>query len=258
MARGKRPAATGEQWRQWQRWGVCDAGTADSCGGARQTVPRLQQMAAHRAQLHHCQGVQAVDVQGGQRDEAHAQLRPQQVEWGPTALAMGRGGLLGVACGPRTPEVAAPRIAQVVARVRTLPLCLMDGWQAYPAARLQVGGVGSRRRRRGHVGRTPQPRLVAPQDLCYAQGVQVRDQTAPGVAVRRRVVCGGPRRFGQQWRRRQRGETIQTALMARWDGTLRGLVAPLRRRTRCVSGIATRRSRTYWLRIFFRDFSPSI
>jgi len=44
-------------------------------------------------------------------------------------------------------------------------------------------------------------------------------------------VYGGPRRCGKQLRLRQLGETIQTALMARWYGTLRGLVAPLRRRT---------------------------
>jgi hypothetical protein len=55
------------------------------------------------------------------------------------------------------------------------------------------------------------------------------------VEVSRRVGCGGPRRFGKQWRLWQRGETIQTAFMERWYGTVRGLVAPLRRRTRCLS-----------------------
>jgi hypothetical protein len=90
------------------------------------------------------------------------------------------------------------------------------------------------------VGRKPKPRWVAPTDLCYAHVVKVRGKTGQGVAVSRRVVFGGPRRFGKQLRLRQRGETIQTACRERWYGTLRGLVAPLRRRTRCLSWIATR------------------
>jgi transposase-like protein len=158
MARGKLPEATVEQLLKCQRWGVCDEGTADICGVALKTVHRLQQMAAHRAKLHHCQVVQEVDVQGVQMDEAHSKLRPKQVEWVHTALAMGSWFLLWVDFGPRTQEVAATLIAQVVARVRTLPLFLTDGWKAYPAALLQVVGVVYRRRRRGNVGRKPKPR----------------------------------------------------------------------------------------------------
>ena len=50
-----------------------------------------------------------------------------------------------------------------------------------------------------------------------------------------RVVFGGPRRFMKQLRLRQLGTTIQTAFMERWYGTRRGLAAPRRRRTRCLS-----------------------
>jgi hypothetical protein len=67
-------------------------------------------------------------------------------------------------------------LAQVVARVREVPLFLTDGWKAYSAALLQVLGVVSRRRRRGKVGRKPKPRLVAPKNLFYAQVVKVRNQ----------------------------------------------------------------------------------
>src|SRR5262249_17893085 len=56
------------------------------------------------------------------------------VAWGPTALAMGRGLLLWVDCGPRTPDTAATLIAPVVARAQPLPLVLTDGWKAYTAA----------------------------------------------------------------------------------------------------------------------------
>src|SRR5439155_12141145 len=133
-------------------------------------------------------------------------LRRRRVEGIHTALAMGSWLLLWVDCGPRTQETAATLIAPVVARVRTLPLLLTDGWKTYPAALLQVVGVGYRPRRRGKVGRKPKPRLVAPQDLFYAQVVKVRGKTGQVVEVSRRVVCGGPRRFGKQLRLRQLGD----------------------------------------------------
>jgi transposase-like protein len=254
MARSKLPEATVEQLLKCQRWGVCDEGTADICAVDLKTVYRFQSVAAHRAQTHHQQVVQQVDVQGVQLDEAHSKLRPRRVEWIHTALAMGSWFLLWVDFGPRTQDTAAALIAQVVARVRTLPLFLTDGWRAYPAALLQVVGVVSRRQRRGKVGRKPKPRLVAPKDLFYAQVVKVREKTGQVVAVSRRVVCGGPRRFGKQLRLRQLGETIQTAFMERWYGTLRGLVAPLRRRTRCVSWIATRHRGRIWLLVSLYNF----
>jgi len=156
--------------------------------------------------------------------------------------------------GPRTQDTAAILIAQVVARVRQLPLWLTDGWKAYTAALLQVGGVVYRSRRRGHVGRKPKPRLVAPTTLFYAQVVKVRNKAGQVVEVSRRVVHGGPRRFGKQLRLRQLGETIQTAFMERWYGTLRGLVAPLRRRTRCLSWSRARHRGKVWLLVSLYNF----
>jgi IS1 family transposase len=254
MARSKLPEATVEQLLTCQRWGVCDEGTADICAVDLKTVHCFQRVAAHRAQTHRQQVVQPVDVTGVQMDEAHSKRRRRRVEWIHTALAMGSWFLLWVDFGPRPQETAAALIAQVVARVRTLPLFLTDGWKAYAAALLQVVGVVYRRRRRGKVGRKPQPRLVAPTDLFYAQVVKVRDTTGQVVEGSRRGVFGGPRRFGKQLRRRQLGETIQTALMERWYGTLRGLVAPLRRRTRCVSWIATRHRGRIWLLLSLYNF----
>jgi transposase-like protein len=254
MARSKLPETTVIQLLKCQRWGVCDEGTADICAVDLKTVHRFQRVAAHRAHTHHQQAVQQVDVTGVQMDEAHSKLRRRRAEWIHTALAMGSWFLLWVDFGPRTQDTAATLIAQVVARVQTLPLFLTDGWKAYPAALLQVVGVVYRRRRRGNVGRKPKPRLVAPKDLFYAQVVKVRDKTGHVVEVSRRVVFGGPRRFGKQLRLRQLGETIQTAFMERWYGTLRGLVAPLRRRTRCVSWIATRHRGRIWLLVSLYNF----
>jgi len=254
MARSKLPETTVIQLLKCQRWGVCDEGTADICAVDLKPVHRFQRVAAHRAHTHHQQAVQQVDVTGVQMDEAHSKLRRRRAEWIHTALAMGSWFLLWVDFGPRTQDTAATLIAQVVARVQTLPLFLTDGWKAYPAALLQVVGVVYRRRRRGNVGRKPKPRLVAPKDLFYAQVVKVRDKTGHVVEVSRRVVFGGPRRFGKQLRLRQLGETIQTAFMERWYGTLRGLGAPLRRRTRCVSWIATRHRGRIWLLVSLYNF----
>src|SRR5215813_2797269 len=254
MARSKLPEDTVIRLVKCQRWGVCDEGTADICDVEIKTVHRFQRVAAQRAETHHRQSVQHVAVEGVQLDEAHSKLRPKQVEWVHTALAMGSWFLLWVDFGPRTQETAATLIAQVVARAQQLPLFLTDGWKAYTAALLQVVGVVYRRRRRGHVGRKPKPRLVAPKTLLYAQVVKVRNQAGQVVEVSRRVVYGGPRRFGKQLRLRQLGETIQTAFMERWYGTLRGLVAPLRRRTRCLSWSPARHRGKVWLMVSLYNF----
>lgn len=198
MARSKLSEETVERLLKCQRWGVCDAGTADICAVDLKTVQRFQDVAAHRAQTHHQQGVQQVDVTGVQWDEAHSKLRPGRVEWIHTALAMGSWFLLWVDFGPRTQDQAATLIAQVIARVREVPVFLTDGWKPYTAALLQVLGGVYRPRRRGKVGRKPKPRLVAPKNLFYAQVVKVRNQAGHVMEVSRRVVCGGPRRFVTQ------------------------------------------------------------
>ena len=95
---------------------------------------------------------------------------------------------------------------------------------------------------------------MAPPNLVYAQVVKVRDQAGRVVDGRRRVVFGGPRRFGTQLRLRQLGTPIQTAFMERWYGTLRGLVAPLRRRTRCLSWSRVRHRERLWLMVSLYNF----
>ena len=254
MARSKLPEDTVIPLVKCQRWGVCDAGTADICAVDLKTVYRFQRVAAQRAVTHHQQSVQNLEVQGVQLDEAHTKLRPKQVAWVHTALAMGSWFLLWVDFGPRTQATAAALIAQVIARTRALPLFLTDGWKAYTAALLQVVGGVYRRRRRGKVGRQPKPRVVAPKTLYYAQVVKSRNKAGRGVEVSWRVVFGGPRRLGKQLRLRQLGTTIQTAFMERWYGTLRGLGAPLRRRTRCLSWSHTRHRGKVWLVVSLYNF----
>jgi hypothetical protein len=68
----------------------------------------------------------------------------------------------------------------------------------------------------GKVGRKPQPRLVAPKPLFYAQVVKARNPAGHMVEVSQRVIFSGPRRFDKQRQPRQLGPTIQTAFMERW------------------------------------------
>ena len=254
MARSKLPEDTVLRLVKCQRWGVCDEGTADICAVELKTVHRFQRVAAQRAEVHHGQRVQNLEVQGVQLDEAHSKLRPKQVAWVHTALTMGSWFLLWVDFGPRPQATAAALIAQVIARTQQVPLFLTDGWKAYTAALLQVVGVVYRPWRRGKVGRKPKPRLVAPQALFYAQVGKVRNTAGHVVEVSRRVIFGGPRRFRKQLCLRQLGTTIQTAFMERWYGTLRGLVAPLRRRTRCLSWSRARHRGKVWLVVSLYNF----
>jgi len=256
MEESKLPGETVERLLKCQRWGVCDAGTAEICGVNIKSVHRFQEVAAKRSETHHHQVVVVVDlcVEGVQMDEAHSKRRPKKVEWIHSALAMGSLFVLFVGFGPRTTETAGSLIAQVVARLCFIPMFLTDGWKAYPRALIQVFGRVYRLRRKGKVGRKPKPRLVAPDNLFYAQVVKVRDATGTLVEVTQKVVFGGPRRFFKQLRKRGLGTTIQTAFMERWYGTLRGWVAPLRRRTRCLSWSQVRHQGRTWLIVSLYNF----
>jgi hypothetical protein len=61
MARSKLPETTMAQLLKCQRWGVCDAGTADICNVDLKTVYRFQHVAAQRTEAHHRQRVQHVE-----------------------------------------------------------------------------------------------------------------------------------------------------------------------------------------------------
>jgi IS1 family transposase len=254
LARSKLPEETVERLLKCQRWGVCDEGTADICGVDIKTVHRFQRVAAPRAQAHHEQVTRDLEVKGVQVDEMHSKRRGPRVEWLHTAIAMSSRFLLWVHWGPRTQESAALLIAQVVARLCSVPVWLSDGWKAYPAALLQVLGRVYQRCRRGTRGRHPKPRLVPPRELFYGQVVKVRDATGNLLHVVSRVVYGGPRRFFREMERRGLGATIHTAFMERWYGTLRGLCAPLRRRTRCGSSSQSRHHARVWLLVDLYNF----
>ena len=139
-----------------------------------------------------------------------------------TALAMGSWLLLWVDCGLRTQDIRRSyRAGRPRGLDRFLCSAAMEGLHGSAFRR----GASHGPRRREKVGRRPEPRLVAPHALCSAQAVKVRNKTGHVVEVSRWVVYGGLRRFSKQ-PARQRGETIQTAFMERWVGTLRGWLRP--------------------------------
>ena len=131
-----------------------------------------------------------MEVKGVQLDEAHSKRRPGQVEWIHTALAMQSLFTVWVEFGARTTATSARLIAQVVARVRELPLVPTDGWKCYTTALLQVVGRVYHPRRKGNVGRKPKPRLMVPDHLFYAQVIKVRDTGGRVVEVTRKVLFG--------------------------------------------------------------------
>ncbi len=131
-----------------------------------------------------------MEVKGVQLDEAHSKRRPGQVEWIHTALAMQSLFTVWVEFGARTTATSARLIAQVVARVRELPLVPTDGWKCYKTALLQVVGRVYHPRRKGNVGRKPKPRLMVPDHLFYAQVIKVRDTGGRVVEVTRKVLFG--------------------------------------------------------------------
>ena len=138
MANSKLPEETVERLLKCQRWGVCDEGTADICDVDIKTVYRFQNVSSKRAKDHHFQAVKDLEVEGVQMDEAHSKLRKKKVQWIHSALAMKSYFILWVAFGNRTTEKAVELIAQVVARVKGIPVFLTDGWKVYKTALLQV------------------------------------------------------------------------------------------------------------------------
>jgi hypothetical protein len=116
MEGNKRPEETVARLLKCQRWGVCDAGTADSGGVDITTVHRFQHVAAQRAPEPHEQSTCDLRVKAVPLDEMPSTRRGPHVDWLHTAIAMGSRFVWWVHWGPRTQERAARLIAPLVAR----------------------------------------------------------------------------------------------------------------------------------------------
>ena len=153
---------------------------------------------------------------------------------------------------PRTLESAVELLASVAACCTsgTPPLLLMDNHLPYPAAILQVFGQVLHGRRRKGRGRRKHPRLKPPRGLLAGVVLKIRDAAGSLLRVRTRALFGRRkdiiRRIGQLGI----GQQINTAHIERINGTMRGHVARLGRRTRNGS----RRRRTLqWALWLWRD-----
>ena len=131
-----------------------------------------------------------------------------------------------------------------------LPLLLMDNHLPYPGAILRVfGQVLHGRRRRGR-GRRKRPRLKPPPGLLAGVVLKVRDARGNLLSVRTRALFGRLRDIRRRVGELGIGRGINTAHVERLNGTIRGHVARLARRTRNGS----RRRRTLqWALWLWRD-----
>jgi hypothetical protein len=168
------------------------------------------------------------------------------------ALAVVSRFVIDLRLGPRTLESAAELLVSVAVGCvgGPLPLFLIDNHLPYPAAILQVFGVIEHRRRRHRRGRFKHPRLKPPPGLLAGVVEKVRDATGNLLRVRTRRLFGTVRALRHRIRTLGIGQDINTAHVERLNGTIRGQVARLGRRTRNVS---RRRRPLQWALWLWRD-----
>ena len=143
-----------------------------------------------------------------------------------------------MALGPRTLESAVSMLGVVAGCCRgTLPLLLMDAHRPYPSAILQVFGEVQhrRRRRRGGRGRFKHKRLKPPRGLLAGVVDKVHDAAGNLLRVKTRVLFGRRKDICRKIKKHKLGQGINTAHVERFNGTARGRLARLARRTRALS-----------------------
>ena len=146
--------------------------------------------------------------------------------------------------------------AELLASVATcctgqpLPLFLVDNHLPYPAAILQVFGVVQHGRRQHGHGRFKHPRLKPPPGLLAGVVCKIRDATGNLLRVRTRLLFGTLKDLRRRIRKLHIGQDINTAHIERLNGTIRGQIARLGRRTRNTS---RRRRPLQWALWLWRD-----
>jgi hypothetical protein len=150
--------------------------------------------------------------------------------------------------GPRTLETAKELVASVAMAAKgNDPLLLVDDHLPYPSAILQVfGRICHGRRRRGR-GRRKHPRLKAPPGLWVGVVRKVRDACGNLLRVRTRTLFGPRRQIRRRIAKLGIGTDINTAHLERCNGTMRGQLARLARRTRNGSRSEARLQHALWL-----------
>jgi len=157
-------------------------------------------------------------------------------DWVHAALASDSRFLIDLRLGPRTMATAVAMVAVVAACCTgAMPLLLVDGHLPYPAAILQVFGVVKHGRRKGGRGRPKLDRLKPPPGLLVGVVNKMADASGHVFKVRRRALFGRLKDVRQRIRALGIGTDVNTSHVERLNGTCRGCVARLARRTRDVS-----------------------
>jgi len=160
--------------------------------------------------------------------------------------------LIDVRLAPRSLESAVELLASVAGCCvgQPLPLLLIDNHRPYPAGILHVFGRVLHGRRRKGRGRRKIPRLQPPPGLLVGVVLKIRDAAGTLLRVRTRALFGLRKDIRRRIRPLGIGQEINTAHIERINGTMRGHVARLGRRTRNGS----RRRRTLqWALWLWRD-----
>jgi hypothetical protein len=143
-----------------------------------------------------------------------------------------------MALGPRTLESAVSMLGVVAGCCgEQLPLLLMDAHRPYPSAILQVFGEVQhrRRRRRRGQGKFKHKRLKPPRGLLAGVVDKVHDAAGNLLRVKTRALFGRRKDICRKIKKHQLGQGINTAHVERFNGTARGRLARLARRTRALS-----------------------
>lgn len=179
----------------------------------------------------------AEDDEGGRRRGRRRMGR----NWVHAAVAAASRFLIDVRLGPRTLGTAAAMVATVAACcLGALPLLLVDGHLPCSAAIPQVFGVVKHGRRKRGRGRPKRDRLKPP-GAAGRRGQQDGERGWPRVPRPRHALFGRLRDVCQRVRELGVGTDVNTSRVERLNGTCRGCVARLARRTRDVSCRRTRR-----------------
>ena len=229
------------------RWGVCDEGIANICEVDTKTVQLFQKKTAQRERSHHDQEVKDLDDLGIQQDEAHSKIGGVGAYWIGAAITMQSLLIVSITFGARSQEMADTLLAQIMARFKTIPMFLTDGWQPYATALVKRFGEFFTPVRKGLRGRFPVPRLKMPTTLIYAQVVKARNASGYITGVTQKVFFGPIAQCIDYIRNNKLGNTIHTIHIERWFGTLRCSVPCFRRRTRCMSKNIDRHKNKVWI-----------
>jgi IS1 family transposase len=132
-----------------------------------------------------------------------------------------------------------PHAIALLNEVKRVTVCMpelfsSDQLDQYAKALLEVYGTWVQPPRKPGPGRSPNPRLVPPEDLLYVQVVK-HYQRRRVVRVSQKVVFGDPERVQQVLDASTASRTINTSYVERNNGTIRHMDARCGRKTLCFS-----------------------